>query len=257
MALALAGVRLPYALGRTRFYFMRSTFHVFNTVFKPPYLPTGGMLMFTGIIQTVGRIARIEPRGGDVRLAVDTAGLDLSDVQLGDSIAVSGVCLTAVTLESRGFSADVSNETLSLTTLGKLKAGDPVNLEKALRLADRLGGHLVSGHVDGLGKVVSVTPDGRSQRWTFEVPAALSRYIAAKGSVCIDGTSLTVNEVAGHRFGVNLIPHTVEHTAFHARRPGDAVNIEVDVVARYVERLLSSGEAPRLDEAFLKQHGFA
>lgn len=213
--------------------------------------------MFTGIIQAVGRVARLEARGGDVRLAIDTAELDLTDVQLGDSIAVSGVCLTAVALDVRGFSADVSNETLALTTLGKLQAGDPVNLEKALRLADRLGGHLVSGHVDGLGKVVAIAPDGRSQRWTFEVPAAISRYIVAKGSVCIDGTSLTVNEVGGHRFGVNLIPHTVEHTAFHARRVGDAVNIEVDVIARYVERLLASGTAPKLDEAFLKQHGFA
>jgi riboflavin synthase len=213
--------------------------------------------MFTGIVQSVGRIARLEPRGGDVRLHVDTASLDLSDVQLGDSIAVSGVCLTAVTLEARGFAADVSNETLSLTTLGKHKAGDPVNLEKALRLADRLGGHLVSGHVDGVGKVVSITPDGRSQRWTFEVPAQLSRYIASKGSICIDGTSLTVNEVNGDRFGVNLIPHTVEHTAFHARRAGDAVNIEVDVVARYVERLIGGQEGSRIDEAFLKQHGFA
>ncbi|MEO7066311.1 MAG: riboflavin synthase [Rhodanobacter sp.] len=213
--------------------------------------------MFTGIIQSVGRIVRLEPRGGDVRLHVDTLALDLSDAQLGDSIAVSGVCLTAVSLEPHGFSADVSNETLALTTLGKLKSGDPVNLEKALRLADRLGGHLVSGHVDGLGKVVSITPDGRSQRWTFEVPAALARYIAAKGSVCIDGTSLTVNEVVGQRFGVNLIPHTVEHTAFRARRVGAAVNIEVDVIARYVERLLSHGDAPPLDNAFLQQHGFA
>jgi riboflavin synthase len=213
--------------------------------------------MFTGIIQTVGRIARLEPRGGDVRLHVDTIDLDLSDVQLGDSIAVSGVCLTAIALGERGFAADVSNETLSLTTLGQLKAGDPVNLEKALRLADRLGGHLVSGHVDGVGKVVSIAPDARSQRWTFEVPANLARYIAAKGSICIDGTSLTVNEVAGTRFGVNLIPHTVEHTAFHARHAGDAVNIEVDVIARYVERLIGSGQVPRLDEAFLKQHGFA
>lgn len=213
--------------------------------------------MFTGIIQTVGRIARLESRGGDVRLHVDTADLDLADVQLGDSIAVSGVCLTAISLDERGFAADVSNETLSLTTLGQLKAGDPVNLEKALRLADRLGGHLVSGHVDGVGKVVSITPDARSQRWTFEVPPDLARYIAAKGSICIDGTSLTVNEVAGTRFGVNLIPHTVAHTAFHARRAGDAVNIEVDVIARYVERLIGSGQAPRLDEAFLKQHGFA
>jgi riboflavin synthase len=213
--------------------------------------------MFTGIIQSVGRIVRLEPRGGDVRLAVDTAGLDLADVQLGDSIAVSGVCLTAIALEAHGFAADVSNETLSFTSLGRLKAGDPVNLEKALRLADRLGGHLVSGHVDGLGKVVAISPDGRSQRWTFEVPAAIARYIAAKGSICIDGTSLTVNQVAGTRFGVNLIPHTVEHTAFHARRVGDAVNIEVDVIARYVERLLASGDAPKLDQAFLKQHGFA
>jgi riboflavin synthase len=132
-----------------------------------------------------------------------------------------------------------------------------VNLEKALRLADRLGGHLVSGHVDGVGKVVSVTPDGRSQRWTFEVPQALARYIAAKGSICIDGTSLTVNEVQGTRFGVNLIPHSVANTTFAARRPGDAVNLEVDVVARYIERLLAVGDTPKLDEAFLKQNGFA
>jgi riboflavin synthase len=213
--------------------------------------------MFTGIIQTVGRIARLEPRGGDVRLVVDTGSLDLADVQMGDSIAVGGVCLTAVELTGTGFAADVSNESLRLTSLGALRAGDAVNLEKALRLADRLGGHMVSGHVDGLGKVVSITPDGRSQRWTFEVPAALSRYIAEKGSVCIDGTSLTVNEVNGHRFGVNLIPHTVENTTFHARRAGDAVNIEVDVVARYVERLLGSSASPRLDESFLREHGFA
>ncbi|MDF3982348.1 riboflavin synthase [Luteibacter sp. PPL554] len=213
--------------------------------------------MFTGIIQAVGRIARLEPRGGDVRLVVDTTSLDMGDVALGDSIAVSGVCLTVVDYGAAHFAADVSNETLSLTSLGARRPGDPVNLEKALRLADRLGGHLVSGHVDGLGKVVSVAPDGRSQRWTFEVPRDLARYIAHKGSVCIDGTSLTVNDVDGQRFGVNLIPHTVEHTTFSARRPGDAVNIEVDVVARYIERLLSAGGTPRLDEAFLKQHGFA
>ncbi|MDF4002755.1 riboflavin synthase [Luteibacter sp. PPL201] len=213
--------------------------------------------MFTGIIQAVGRIARLEPRGGDVRLVVDTTSLDMGDVALGDSIAVSGVCLTVVDYGAAQFAADVSNETLSLTSLGARRPGDPVNLEKALRLADRLGGHLVSGHVDGLGKVVSVAPDGRSQRWTFEVPRDLARYIAHKGSVCIDGTSLTVNDVDGQRFGVNLIPHTVEHTTFSARRPGDAVNIEVDVVARYIERLLSAGGTPRLDEAFLKQHGFA
>jgi riboflavin synthase len=212
--------------------------------------------MFTGIIQAVGRIARLEPRGGDVRLVVDTASLDMADVALGDSISVSGVCLTVIDFDAKSFAADVSNETLAHTTLGKHKAGDTVNLEKALRLADRLGGHLVSGHVDGAGKVVSVVPDGRSLRWTFEVPGDLARYIAHKGSVCIDGTSLTVNEVNGNRFGVNLIPHTVEHTTFAARRPGDGVNIEVDVVARYIERLLSRGDTPRLDEAFLKQHGF-
>jgi riboflavin synthase len=213
--------------------------------------------MFTGIIQTIGRIASLEARGGDVRLNVDTATLDMSDVQLGDSIAVGGVCLTAVELGARSFAADVSNESLRLTTLGALRAGDGVNLEKALRLADRLGGHMVSGHVDGLGKVVSILPDGRSQRWTFEVPADLARYIAAKGSICIDGTSLTVNEVDGRRFGVNLIPHTVERTTFAARRAGDAVNLEVDVVARYVERLLGHGAPPRLDENFLREHGFA
>ena len=212
--------------------------------------------MFTGIIQGVGRVLRLEPRGGDVRLHIDTLALDLAEARLGDSIAVSGVCLTAVELQPHGFSADVSNETLSLTTLGQLQAGDRVNLEQALRLADRLGGHLVSGHVDGVGKVVSITTDARSQRWTLEVPAALAHYIAAKGSVCIDGTSLTVNAVQGNRFGVNLIPHTVAHTTFHARRVGAAVNIEVDVIARYVERLLARGETPHLDAEFLQQHGF-
>ncbi len=213
--------------------------------------------MFTGIIQCVGCVRAIESRGGDVRLSVATGELDLSDVTPGDSIAVAGCCLTAVALDAQGFAADVSTESLSLTTLGGLKPGDGVNLEKALRLADRLGGHLVSGHVDGVGKVVSVQPDGRSQRWTFEVPTALSRYIAHKGSITVDGTSLTVNEVEGARFGVNLIPHTVAHTTFAQRRLGDAVNIEVDVVARYVERLLGAGKAAGIDADFLKQHGFA
>lgn len=213
--------------------------------------------MFTGIIQSVGRVRTLEPRGGDVRLSIDTGNLDLADVQRGDSIAVAGCCLTAVTLDARGFAADVSNESLSLTTLGELRPGDAVNLEKALRLADRLGGHLVSGHVDGVGTVVSVRADGRSQRWGFEVPASLARYVAHKGSICIDGASLTVNEVEGCRFGVNLIPHTVAHTTFADRRPGARVNLEVDVVARYVERLLGSGDAPTLDQAFLKAHGFA
>jgi riboflavin synthase len=171
-------------------------------------------------------------------------------VQLGDSIAVSGVCLTAVTLEARGFSADVSNETLSLTTLGKLKAGDPVNLEKALRLADRLGGHLVSGHVDGVGKVVSITPDGRSQRWTFRSACRACALHRCQGFGLHRRHQPHRQRSGRQRFGVNLIPHTVEHTAFHARRVGDAVNIEVDVIARYIERLLASGETPRSTRPF-------
>jgi len=197
--------------------------------------------MFTGIIQAIGTVVRVEPRGGDTRLVVDATGLDTADVAIGDSICVSGVCLTAVAIDAAAFAADVSTETLSCTTLGMLKSGNCVNLEKSLRLADRLGGHLVSGHVDGVGCVVAVEPDARSQRWTIEVPSGLSRYIAAKGSVCIDGVSLTVNEVAANRFGVNLIPHTIGATTFQYKRIGDPVNIEVDLIARYVERLHSIG----------------
>jgi len=193
--------------------------------------------MFTGIIQTVGTVASIEQHGGDTRLWIDAAQLDLADVAIGDSLCVSGVCLTAIALHGTQFAADVSVETLSCTTLGTLKIGDRVNLEKSLRLADRLGGHLVSGHVDGVGKVIAVAPDARSQRWTFELPDALARYVAAKGSICIDGVSLTVNEVEHNRFGVNLIPHTIDVTTFRDKRAGDAVNIEVDLIARYVERL--------------------
>ena len=193
--------------------------------------------MFTGIIQALGRIIRIEPRGGDVRLHIETGSLDLSDVAPGDSIAVSGVCLTALEPSVQGFFADVSNETLGLTTLGDAAEGDVVNLEKALRLADRLGGHLVTGHVDGLAEVTAIETDARSQRWCFRVPSGLSRYIARKGSVCIDGVSLTVNAVDGDEFEVNLIPHTQQVTTFSQRRVGDAVNIEVDLMARYAERL--------------------
>lgn len=213
--------------------------------------------MFTGIIQAVGRIERLEPRGGDVRVHVGTGELDLADVGVGDSIAVSGVCLTVVACTGRAFAADVSNETLACTTLGRLADGDAVNLEKALRLADRLGGHLVCGHVDGVGTLLAATPDARSTRWRIDVPAALARYIAAKGSVCVDGVSLTVNAVQGNHFDVNLVPHTIEHTAFHARRAGDAVNLEVDLVARYVERLLAGGDRHGIDMAFLERHGYA
>lgn len=193
--------------------------------------------MFTGIIQAIGRIAALEPLGGDLRIDVDADGFELGDVSLGDSIAVNGVCLTAIALDGSRFSADVSVETLNCTTLAGLAVGGRVNLEKALRLADRLGGHLVSGHVDGVGHVVAITPEARSLRWEFVVPAPLARYIAAKGSVAVNGVSLTVNAVDGCRFGVNLIPHTMQCTTFGDLATGAPVNIEVDLMARYAERL--------------------
>ena len=196
--------------------------------------------MFTGIIQAIGCIAAIESSGADRRYRIDARALDLSDVANGDSIAVGGVCLTALDIQDGCFSADVSVETLNLTTLGSAVVGDQVNLEKALRLADRLGGHLVSGHVDAMGKVIAIGDDARSQRWTFEVPVRIAKYIAQKGSVCIDGVSLTVNDVDGEGFDVALIPHTVAHTAFAHTDVGDAVNLEIDLVARYVERLLGA-----------------
>ena len=195
--------------------------------------------MFTGIIEAVGTVRAIEARGGDVRLTIAAAQLDRADIALGDSICVSGCCLTVVAQDGDALAFDVSNESLALTTLGGLRAGDAVNLEKALRLADRLGGHLVSGHVDGVGTIVEIKPDARSQRWTIEAPAALARYIAGKGSVCVDGVSLTVNAVDGARFGVNLIPHTVAATTFAQRGVGDRLNLEVDLLARYVERMYS------------------
>lgn len=200
--------------------------------------------MFTGIIQSVGRVAAREARGGDLRLVVAVpADFGLADVVVGDSIAVAGVCLTVVELDAAGFCADVSTETLALTTLGRLPVGSEVNLEKALRLADRLGGHLVSGHVDGIGEVLSSRPDARAQRWLFRAPRGLMRYIAGKGSIAVDGVSLTVNEVGDDAFGVALIPHTIAATSFRGRAPGDGVNLEVDLVARYVERLHSPDAA--------------
>jgi riboflavin synthase len=194
--------------------------------------------MFTGLIQAVGRIVARESRGGDLRLHIAFADLDRADVALGESIAVSGVCLTVVAFDADTWAADVSNETLALTTLGGLPVGAAVNLERALRVSDRLGGHMVSGHVDGIGHVAHIHDDGRSQRWRFSAAPDLLRFIANKGSVAIDGVSLTVNAVDGEGFEVNLVPHTIAHTAFAGAASGSAVNIEVDVVARYVERLL-------------------
>lgn len=193
--------------------------------------------MFTGLIEAVGRVRSCESRDGDLRVWIDTGALARDDIALGESIAVSGVCLTVVAFDADGFAADVSNETLSRTTLGSLADGAPVNLERALLPTTRLGGHLVSGHVDGLGTVQAIAPDARSQRWRFGVPRALSRYIAEKGSIAVDGVSLTVNAVGDDWFEVNLVPHTVAHTAFGTMQPGTAVNLEVDQVARYVERL--------------------
>ena len=194
--------------------------------------------MFTGIIEGVGRLAGREPRGGDVRFTFGVGSLPFEQVQLGESIAVNGVCLTVIAFDATSFQADASTETLSLTTLGRLAEGAPVNLERAMRPTDRLGGHLVSGHVDGVGTVRFIYEDARAQRWRFAAPRPLLRYIAKKGSICVDGVSLTVNEVDEEGFEVALIPHTVEHTAFAATSVGSAVNLEIDLVARYVERLL-------------------
>jgi riboflavin synthase len=196
--------------------------------------------MFTGLIAGVGRLAARETRGGDARLTIDVGTLPFEGGQLGESIAVNGCCLTVVEFDASSFAVDASNETLALTTLGRLAIDAPVNLERAMLPTDRLGGHLVSGHVDGLAIATKRWDDARAERWRFEAPMALLRYVAHKGSVCVDGVSLTVNEVDDAGFEVALIPHTVEHTAFHALREGDAVNIEVDLLARYVERLLAT-----------------
>ena len=194
--------------------------------------------MFTGIVQDVGRIERLEARGGDVRLVIGCRELDTARLHVGDSIAVQGCCLTAVEIEGRSFAADVSRETLALTTLGDLKPGSAVNLEPALRAGDALGGHLVSGHVDGVAQILSVADDARSQRLVIGVPAPLARYIAPKGSVAVDGVSLTVNEVTDAGFGVNIIPHTQAVTTLGRLAAGARVNLEVDQVARYLERLV-------------------
>ena len=194
--------------------------------------------MFTGLVQGIGRLASREARGGDARLRIEAGTLPFQDIEAGESIAVNGACLTVVAFDARGFEADASNETLALTTLGRLPVGRGVNLERALRAGDRLGGHLVSGHVDGTATVSSVVDDGRAQRWRFTAPRVLMRYVAPKGSITIDGTSLTVNAVDGDAFEVALVPHTLAHTTFGSTRPGDPVNLEVDQVARYVERLL-------------------
>ncbi|EIJ33538.1 riboflavin synthase [Thiothrix nivea] len=218
--------------------------------------------MFTGIIESIGTVRDMQPKGGDLRLTIATGKLDMGDVALGDSIAVNGVCLTAIEFDSSSFSADVSRETLSLTSLGNLNRGSKVNLEKALTLQTRLGGHLVSGHVDGLGEVISRHDDARSVRFSIRAPDNLAKYIAAKGSITVDGTSLTVNKVDGSSFELNIVPHTLQETIIADYRSGSKVNLEVDVIARYLERLLLGEKAAQptagsgITEAFLAEHGF-
>lgn len=194
--------------------------------------------MFTGIVEAVGTVAAREARDDGYRVRIDARGLDLAALPVGASIAVSGVCLTATDIDAGGFAADISGATLGATTLGRLAVGDAVNLERALTLATPLGGHLVAGHVDGVGEVVAVTPVGESRSLRVRVPDALARYVARKGSVCVDGASLTVNAVDGATFEVNLVPHTLERTTLADLSAGAAVNIEVDLLARYLERLL-------------------
>ena len=199
--------------------------------------------MFTGIISAIGDVVGLEPRGGDVRLTINTGDLSLTDVSLGDSIACNGACLTAVELTGQGFIADVSVETLNLTTIGQWETGSRVNLEKAMLATDRFGGHIVSGHVDGIGEVVSLEGDARSWRFRLRAPRDIAKYIAHKGSITVDGTSLTVNVVEGSEFELNIVPHTMLHTVIGDYHVGTKVNLEVDLVARYLERLLLGDKA--------------
>ncbi len=216
--------------------------------------------MFTGIILSIGQIAAIERRAGDCRIKINTGKLSMADVALGDSIAVNGVCLTAVELGADYFVADVSNETLTKTLINTLTVGAPVNLELALTPTTRMGGHIVSGHVDGVGEVLEKKADGRSFCFKIKAPNQLAKYIAQKGSICINGISLTVNEVSGATFSVNIVPHTLAETTLGTATTGTFVNLEVDMLARYMERLMQ-GEAAAVDQGgvtieLLQKSGF-
>lgn len=215
--------------------------------------------MFTGIIEAVGAVKRLEPTGGDLRVVIASGGLDMDDVHIGDSIAVNGVCLTVIAYDSTSFSVDVSNETIALTSLKDIKAGTAVNLEKAMLPTTRMGGHLVSGHVDGLGTIVKLSEDARSIRLEIGVPAGLKKYIAVKGSICIDGTSLTVNTVDDVIIGLNIVPHTQQRTIIQHYSKGTQVNLEVDLVARYLETLLlhmDTADRSKVDMDLLTRSGF-
>ncbi len=214
--------------------------------------------MFTGIIQTLGTLEQVQPQGDDKRLCIRAPHLDWRDVALGDSIATNGVCLTVTQLDANAFWADVSCETLRLSTLAHCRPGQRVNLEKALALGARLGGHLVSGHVDGIGKVVWRRAEGRSERFRLEAPPELAKYIAHKGSITVDGVSLTVNRVDGRFFELTIVPHTFEHTLMASYQAGTAVNLEVDLIARYLERLLLGDKAAAspITATFLAENGY-
>lgn len=215
--------------------------------------------MFTGIIAAEGHIAKIEPTNGDYKVTIDVGKLDMSDVQIGDSIAANGICLTAIEFTDSYYVADVSAETIQVTNAASWEVGSPVNLEKALRLQDRLGGHLVSGHVDGVGHVTAISQDARSWRYEVEAPVDICKYIAAKGSICINGISLTVNLVDGCKFGVNIVPHTRQETTIKHLQVGSNVNLEVDLLARYLERMVSAPQAEqgsKITPEFLAENGF-
>jgi len=212
--------------------------------------------MFTGIVKALGRVEYLRAQDGDLRLRVSSPGIDFGAFGTGDSISVNGVCLTAIELDADGFAADVSRETMDVTALSGLAPGMPVNLEPALAIGDRLGGHIVSGHVDCVGNIVERHADARSIRLAVAIPQEYRRYVAKKGSVCMDGVSLTINAVSGDGFEVNIIPHTADVTIIGGYRVGTRVNIEVDLLARYLERLLSGDDGGGISEEFLRVHGY-
>lgn len=218
--------------------------------------------MFTGIIEAVGTVETKQAKAGDLKVKIATGQLDLSDVKLGDSIAVNGVCLTVIELAADGFSADISNETVNYTRWSEIAIGERVNLEKAMMPTSRLGGHIVSGHVDGIAQVVDRQEDARSIRFKVAAPDSLAKYIAHKGSITIDGVSLTVNAVSGSIFELNIVPHTAKETTLYGFQAGKKVHIEVDVIARYLERLISGqkddvqSNKSTVSEGFLAEHGF-
>ena len=216
--------------------------------------------MFTGLIQDVGKIQAVEPAGGGVRLTLSTR-LDPASLKIGDSVSVDGVCLTVVRMSGTAFTVEVSPETLRRSTLSAARQGDPVNLETALKMSDPLGGHLVSGHVDGTGEILEVIPEGNSWRYRFGISREISRYLVEKGSVAVDGISLTVAECGDNEFTVSVIPHTAQSTTLGNKKAGDRVNLENDIIAKYVEKFLRQREDPgkpssRIDASFLAQHGF-